>query len=296
MSAEGTAPAPDSPAGMGLLNYLSAHAMDDDYEVVAARRGEGAAKRSAGRAWPVALAVLAAFALLMVTAATQTSKNAVADAHEDQALIAQIESRKAGLQDDRTRVDELTRDIQSLRDRVLNGETVSSGFSHRLTRLGVLAGTSTVQGPGVTVVVDDAPGSRSNRSTVLDGDLQKLVNGLWQAGAEAIAINGHRLTALSAIRQAGDAITVNFRDLNRPYRIAAIGDPATLPARFAETPGGQTWLDLQRQVGLEFTMQTRTKLTLPPVPLPTLRFARVAKAPAGHGDDGARRQGRKEHS
>ena len=36
-----------------------------------------------------------------------------------------------------------------------------------------------------------------------DPDLQKLVNGLWQAGAEAISINGQRLTNLTAIRHAG---------------------------------------------------------------------------------------------
>ena len=44
---------------------------------------------------------------------------------------------------------------------------------------------------------------------MLDPDLQKLVNGLWAAGAEAISINGQRLTNLSAIREAGEAITVN---------------------------------------------------------------------------------------
>ena len=68
---------------------------------------------------------------------------------------------------------------------------------------------------------------------MLDIDLQILVNGLWESGAEAISINGHRLSNLTAIRGAGDAITVDYRSLTRPYQIEAIGDPRTLPASFA---------------------------------------------------------------
>ena len=100
------------------------------------------------------------------------------------------------------------------------------------------------------VVADDAPGADSARNQVLDTDLQKLVNGLWEAGAEAVAVNGQRLTNLSTIRLAGGAITVNARSLRRPYVVTAIGNQDTLPARFAETSSGQAWLDLQREVGL----------------------------------------------
>ena len=40
---------------------------------------------------------------------------------------------------------------------------------------------------------------------VTDRDLQTVVNEVWAAGAEAVAVNGQRLTSLSAIRSAGDA-------------------------------------------------------------------------------------------
>ena len=89
-------------------------------------------------------------------------------------------------------------------------------------------------------MVDDAPVGRrtTRRDRVLDIDLQVLANGLWQAGAEAVSINGHRLSDLTAIRSAGDAITVDYRSLTRPYRVEAIGDPRTLQARFVESAGG----------------------------------------------------------
>ncbi|NEE52029.1 DUF881 domain-containing protein, partial [Streptomyces sp. SID8455] len=81
----------------------------------------------------------------------------------------------------------------------------------------LLSGATPVEGPGVKLVVDDAKntdqgggGPRESSSfadtgRVRDRDMQRVVNGLWESGAEAIAINGQRLTALSAIRAAGDA-------------------------------------------------------------------------------------------
>jgi uncharacterized protein YlxW (UPF0749 family) len=110
------------------------------------------------------------------------------------------------------------------------------------------------------------------------------VNGLWQAGAEAIAINSQqakaygatpeRLTSLSAIRQAGSAITVNFhRSLSPPYVITAIGNRDQLPARFANTQAGSTWFDLHTAFGLRFDMTPEESLTLPAAHHLTLQLA-----------------------
>ena len=82
------------------------------------------------------------------------------------------------------------------------------------------------------MVANDAPGATTARNEVLDTDLQRLVNGLWEAGAEAISLNGQRLTNLSTIRQAGGAITTNGRSLRPPYVLSVIGDKDTLPATF----------------------------------------------------------------
>jgi uncharacterized protein YlxW (UPF0749 family) len=133
----------------------------------------------------------------------------------------------------------------------------------------------------VRITVDDRPDARTKRQVVLDEDLQRLVNGLWVAGAEAVSINGERLTALSAIRGAGEAITVNYHSLRRPYVVQAIGDPDNLPARFIESAGGSWWLNLQSVYQLRFDMTSEDSVTLPAVPTPALRHAR-----AGTGADG----------
>jgi uncharacterized protein YlxW (UPF0749 family) len=116
---------------------------------------------------------------------------------------------------------------------------------------------------------------------VLDTDLQLLANGLWQAGAEAIAVNGQRLTTLTAIRTAGQAITVNFRSVSPPYAVSAVGDPATLPASFLETPAGQTFTDLEANFGLRFDVESVDELTLPAAGRLALRHTRPSEDATG---------------
>lgn len=266
---------------MGLLAYLTAHAVDEDYVVAAERRERGAstsARRRIGVAGAVALAV---FAVLAVTAAAQTSQDGVAQERERRALIDQVKARKDALTADRRRAATLQAQNDRLETALLHNTSSSGGVAAELDLLALRSGTSAVRGPGVEIVVDDAVNAESDRNKVLDSDLQKLVNGLWRAGAEAISINGQRLTNLSAIRHAGSAITVNFTSLSRPYRILAIGDRNTLPSRFADTTSGQAWLDLQRQVGLRFTMRTQKSLRLPAAEVPALRFAEPAASPKG---------------
>ena len=67
-------------------------------------------------------------------------------------------------------------------------------------RRGLQTGAVAVTGPGVRMVVNDAPNASADAEFVLDKDLRNIVNGLWQAGAEAISINGQRITTRSAIR------------------------------------------------------------------------------------------------
>lgn len=264
---------------MGLLPYINAHAIDEDYAEAAARRARsspdaaGAAPaarpRKVGRA---GAAVLAVFAVLSITAAAQTSRDSVSEEKERRALIAQVKDRREVLDTQRRSIAQLTTETRRLEASLLRSTQESDGVLAQVSRLGLRSGVGPAVGPGVQIVADDAPGADTDRNRVLDSDLQKLVNGLWRAGAEAISINGERLTALSAIRHAGDAITVNYTSLNRPYTILAIGDPKTLPSRFQESTTGGAWLDLVGEVGLVYSMTTKSSLRLPGADVPDLRY------------------------
>ncbi len=275
MSTEGLLPSMDRTAPhvtMGLLDHITAHSMDEDYAHVAeVRLGRGRSRRGTALGTP-GLVVLAVLGLLVITAAAQTSRTAGTDAKGRAELVSQINDRRAAVDAKREHTGALQRANASLESRLLDTTTRNGELSGRLTRLGVSSGLIAVTGPGVKVVVDDAPDATSERQQVLDKDLQKLANGLWEAGAEAISINGERLTTLSSIRRAGSAITVNYRSLTRPYTVLAIGDPAGMQARFVESSSGQAWFDLHASINLEFSMTPQTSMTLPAARTRTLRF------------------------
>jgi uncharacterized protein YlxW (UPF0749 family) len=98
-----------------------------------------------------------------------------------------------------------------------------------LNRVRVLNGVVEVSGPGVEVLVD---------GPLRALDLQDLVNELRNAGAEAIAVNGHRLIASSVFGVAdGGALMVDGKAVQRPYQLEAIGDPDTIETAFLRQGG-----------------------------------------------------------
>ena len=278
---------------MGLLDRVAAGALDEDYALVARRRAEQPAPESPHGTAPTAatgrarltrarlgsVAALAGFTLLLTVAAVQTAREEPAREAERQTLAAEVAERRDELEATRTELLQARAEVADLRAQQLSSTEAGRALQSRLTRLGADVGATRVTGPGMVVTVDDAPDATSDRERVLDGDLQRLVNGLWEAGAEAISINGQRLTQLSAIRTAGDAIHVNFKPLRPPYEVSVIGDPDQLPARFVETAGGSWWLNLRSVYEVRFEMSSKEDLVLPGTGVDDLRVARAA------GDD-----------
>ena len=258
-------------ARIGLLNYLTLHSLDEDYAHVAARRSADATPRRIGRG-PTTVA-LALVGIILAVAAVQTSRSKPATLSSRESLVAQVKDRRAQLTAARREETRLQDAVDAERRKVLQATASGRAAQADLTRLGTPAGTVPVTGPGVRIVVDDNPRATTDRQRVLDRDLQILVNGLWASGAEAVSVNGQRLTNLSAIREAGDAITVNLRSLTRPYVVTAVGDPDQLPARFIDSAAGSWWLNLKAVYHLPFSISREQSLTLPAAPQVTLRWA-----------------------
>ena len=268
-------PAPEPPpqAVMGLLNYLTATSLDEDYAHVSKQRAAAGSRPKRGPG-TVGLVVLAVFGVLVATAAVQTSRNADESASSRASLVKQVNSRKSELNAKRDQATTLTREVAALQDSNLNATNQGRAVRSRLDRLAVSSGSVPVKGPGIRVVVDDAPGATEDKQQVLDQDLQKLVNALWLVGAEAISINGQRVTNLTAIREGGSAITVNFVSMKRPYTVSAIGNKNQMAAKLLDTDGGRTWLTLRASFGLKFDVTSEDSMTLPAAHPFGLRYAR----------------------
>lgn len=254
---------PSGGAYVGLLTQIMTQTLDQDYLDVAQRR-EPSSGNSPPRLQLGAVAVLLLFGLLLGLAALNTAQEKPVVAAERAELIAQIESHEGKLQDQQAMLASLSAEVTRLQQQLTVNVTVNRSLDDRLISLGVDAGTLGVTGPGVEVTVDDSAYSiGESGGVILDTDLQLLVNALWQAGAEAVAVDDHRMTTLTAIRLAGEAITVDYRSLTPPYLIEATGDPDTMPARLLETRAGQAWLDLEANFGIQFDVVAKDKVSIP---------------------------------
>lgn len=142
------------------------------------------------------------------------------------------------LDDVTQRNEELARERTQLlaeRDELLTSEdsrrVAEEAARQRALVQGVLAGTLPVEGQGITVTVVDLGVS------VQPHTLYSMLQELRNAGAEAIEISGHRLTASSWFARADAGVVVDGTVIAPPYRWTAIGDPQTLAVAL-EIPGG----------------------------------------------------------
>ena len=139
--------------------------------------------------------------------------------------------------------------IEEISDRLLQTEHERDELSEELHKMQTAAASTDnqqdkdllryraalvpLEGESVIVRMDDSTkpakaGENPNLYVIHDDDLLRVVNELRAAGAEAIAINGQRLTGTSEIRCAGPTLSVNNVRSSAPFEIRAIGDKKSL--------------------------------------------------------------------
>jgi uncharacterized protein YlxW (UPF0749 family) len=268
-----------------FLMQLLRNPLEPGYAEAAQRRRTGppapAWRGRAARALRLLVLALTGFLLAVAyrhaVAATPQASSARAG------LVADVQARRGETDELQRQADRLREQVAAERDAALGG---SGGEADRLRTLEAGTGLARVHGDGVVVRLADAPPpidpvtgkpSATNPGVVLDRDLQDVVNELWRDGAEAIAINGQRLTATSPIRAAGGAILVDFRPVTGPYQVAAIG-PDSITRRFTDSATARRFRRYVDTYRMGFTVRAQEAMTLPAAGEPQLRYAR---APGG---------------
>ncbi|MFI1928125.1 DUF881 domain-containing protein [Streptomyces sp. NPDC020377] len=269
---------------MSLLTNVMDHSLDDGYAEAAARKqaeGAGGLPRTVRAKLGLAVGLVLA-ALVVTVGAAQARVAAPVVAKEREELIDRIDRETDAADELESAVDTLRDDVSGRQQEALK----QSGGSDQADLVGILSGAVEVHGPGVKLVVDDAKeattgGDGNPRETsgfsdtgrVRDRDMQRVVNGLWASGAEAVSINGQRLTALSAIRAAGEAILVDNKPLVPPYTVLAVGDGKSLSTRFQNSADGLYLNALQENYGIRTAISVADDLRLPAAPSVIVRTA-----------------------
>ncbi|HWD80571.1 MAG TPA: DUF881 domain-containing protein [Kribbella sp.] len=262
-------------ASMSLLNNLMAHPIDEGYAVAARTRSNSGGKPARSRHRIMLVIAAAVLGFLLAVAAAQNYRAAPEAEKQRKELIDRINQADDRLNELRTHQTQLSDEVRGLQASGLSNDSAGAALQQKLDDLELQAGASAVTGPGIKAVIDDAKNADAKEGRLLDVDLQQLVNGLWTSGAEAISVNGHRLTSLTAIRGAGSAITVDYSSLTPPYTVLAIGDTATMPARFAQSSGGQWVQYLVSNFDVRMTITTEDSLLVPADATIALRYAKV---------------------
>jgi uncharacterized protein YlxW (UPF0749 family) len=269
---------------MSLLTNVMDHSLDDGYAQAAARKqaeGSGGMPKTVRAKLGLAAGLVLA-ALVVTVGAAQARVAAPTVAKERQELIDRIQRETAAADKLQGTVDALRDDVSARQRAALKQDGSGDGAD----LVGILSGAVAVHGPGVKLVVNDAKeattgGNGNPRETadfsdtgrVRDRDMQRVVNGLWESGAEAISINGQRLTSLSAIRAAGDAILVDNRPLVPPYTVLAVGDGQRLSTRFQNSADGLYLHALQENYGIRTAISVEGDIRLPAAPSVIVRTA-----------------------
>lgn len=189
------------------------------------------------------------------------------------------EALRKQLADFRGRVDKLESDQAA-------GVKGAKALEESLQEARVLAGLVPVRGPGVIVTLNDSPNlnpDETNKDVIESSmvhyrDILDVVNELFSSGAEAISVNDQRIVATSGIRCAGATILVNAVHVQRPFRIAAVGNASVLAESLKEQGGPAFELFLLDMIKIN----TPKRVTVPAYSGSTL--FRYAQPATGHRD------------
>jgi uncharacterized protein YlxW (UPF0749 family) len=162
----------------------------------------------------------------------------------------------------------LSEEVVSLRQKLTSvdsGSQLTADLQTELKKSNMAAGLIPVYGPGIIVTLNDSPralqpGDDPNNLLVHDEDILKIVNEMKASGAEAIAVNDQRITAMSEIRCAGTTILVNWNKMAPPFIIKAIGDTQLLESGLS-IRGGE--LEILKSWGLQTQLERNDRIDIP---------------------------------
>lgn len=230
----------------------------------------GAAPAPTGAArWRVAVPVMALGAgLLFGTSAALARVTGFGEEPAD--LAGLIQQRTDRVEQLSAQAGDLTLQIERL-EGASAASGASSDVSARADQLAPLIGTDAVQGPALTVTLDDAgyteatlpQGYTVDDVVVHQQDVQGVVNALWAGGAEAMMVQDQRIVATSAVRCVGNTLYLQGRVYSPPYTVTAVGDTEAMAAALAQDPIVSTYRGWSQVLGLGYVVERSERRRVP---------------------------------
>jgi uncharacterized protein YlxW (UPF0749 family) len=189
------------------------------------------------------------------------------------AALIRVEQDRSGQL--RSTAESLRRQVQAYQRSRGRGGGEPSGLATAREQMGLVA----AEGPGLVVTLDDSslresPSGNLNDLVIHSQDVQAVANGLWVAGAEAVAVNGQRIVPTSAVLCVGNTLLINGTVHSPPYKFSAIG--SHLRDGFLADPLVRRFSEDADRFHLGFSVEEHDRLTVPAYRgTTTVRFARA---------------------
>lgn len=185
-----------------------------------------------------------------------------------------VTSDTAGLVEEReSKVSGLRQDINSMSSQINALKNLTDDKDGSDSREDAGAGTvlKAVQGPGLTVTLNDSPlwqqkvgqdGSSANINdyVIHQQDVESVVNALWAGGAESMQIQDQRVLPTSAVRCVGNVLLLHGRKYSPPYKIAAIGPTDRMNKALDDSPSVRVYKEYVNTLGLGWKVENSDNL------------------------------------
>lgn len=228
----------------------------------------------------VTVLLVLALSGLMFTASARLARNQ--DGRHPQNLTELVQSEERRVKSMTEKVVQLEVEVTGLAEELAPTEVAAP---EDVVNTGIVAGSMPLTGPGLSVTLDDAPPTQLGRGATVDQlvvhqqDLQDVINALWAGGAEAMTLQGQRVTPTTAFRCVGNVLNLHGRVFSPPYTVSAIGNTEALQASLDRSPAIDLYKDYVDAFGLGWKVERSSSLTVPAFEGTTdLQYARVPGA------------------
>lgn len=171
--------------------------------------------------------------------------------------------------------------LQQELDKYEQGENALAVANQQFREAQMNAGVIAVSGSGVRITLDDSKRAAKPQEdpmlfVIHEQYIREIYNALWNGGAEAIAVNGQRVTSNTEVFCGGSYIQINGTRQMPPYIIEAIGDANNLSAAL-NFYGWFKLGDLQEQNGITRKLETMENIKISAGKLREYHYAEPVK-------------------
>jgi uncharacterized protein YlxW (UPF0749 family) len=222
--------------------------------------------------WAVLVPVVALVAGLLFATSSRTALGTDLRAGESSQLSDLIEQRDAAVARQQEQLALLQQQVQALTDQAAsrNGEVAAAQAEGEQGMAS--AGVTALAGPGITVTLDDAPpqaggglptGATADDLVIHQSDVQGVVNALWAAGADGVAIMGQRLIGTSAVICVGNTLLLQGRKYSPPFIVTAVGSATQMRQQLSASYEVQLLKRAVNDYGLTYQVADQRQVSLP---------------------------------